>query len=895
METQERYFHLEYFLTFFLFLPLLFLFPEEAAPLRIFLVGGIILGSAVAYISRNQFYSFRRFATLSASLLILSGTVYFVLKSSFLYREVIVICIKSLSLLIVANSFSSCLQGYLNSMQIFSILLFFCICALTKGYSNLFLILAAGFAFNLFAITRIKFYILFNNAKKAREKFQGINMIFIIIILLSALLAWALFINLPLGKVKTWEYLKEEDLITTQEKEEGKGSSLSEEQLQKELTQLAFKLSSTDEMHRVIEAMQDLLIKDKPFAYEVNKAQKDILEIISSPDLAQEAQETEKLRGSIKAYVGKKISNNLVLIKNNINKVIEDNRIGLWQRFAILSAVNKLEYSNSLEGLDKYSEQLQSAVNDESISDEARRQLKQLNNQLREWKAYQTYSKKLDSFQEEINALDENKKQDFNELAQQIRDVNTVSDSRKVDRLVERMRQVSFSEDDKLIDQAQELLKLKKIMLASKEISQLRKKLEEAGQSVDRPPELADALNAVEESREAQEILKKISQLLERLRQDNYFKIPQEAKEILEESVENLIKESVGAFKKKIQESNLPDSGESLLEGLSKMDSGRAEEDITTASAQMQKTVEAFYRQGSITQETRDSFIKETKSIEQLYVVRLGLANIGKQERPVDKDASLDYKEKVANLLQELSVEDEQKERIKKLMHQLDAAQTVSQVEDVLEVINQEMEELAKKENARKIEEIKNIIQAAAEVKKMFILEKDSRNLRKEIEDLKGALPQQAVLLENKLDKLRESKNDQDLLKSATALKELSESKEFENKFKKDESLEVSGNGQQPGGLEIELLPSYAVLPLKTNVTFQSVAIYDNFVKDITPELEWFSSNPSVAFVNPLGLVYANGLGEAEITCRYRGKVSRKSRVTVVEMIPEIESVFITN
>lgn len=895
METQERYFHLEYFLTFLLFLPLLLLFPEEAAPLRIFLVGGIILGAGVAYISRNQFYSFRRFATLSASLLILSGTIYFVLKSSFLYREVIVICIKSLSLLIVANSFSSCLQGYLNSMQIFSILLFFCICALTKGYNNLFLALASGFAFNLLAITRIKFYILFRGSQKAREKFQGINVLFIIIIVLSALLAWALFINLPLGKIKTWEYLKEEDFSSTQEQEKGKGALLSEEQIQKELTELTFKLSSTDEMHRVVEAMQDLLIKEKPFAYEVNKAQNDILEIIGNPDLAREAEKAKELHDSIKAYVGKKISNNLALIKNDINKVIEDYRIGLWQRFAILSSVNKLEYSNSLEGIDKYGEQLQDAVNDESISDEARKQLKQLNNQFREWKAYQAYSRKSDSFQKEIDDLDKNKQEDFNELAQKIRDVNTISDSKSVDKLIEKMRQVSFSEDDKFIDEAQQLLKLKKIMLASKEISQLRKKLEESGQSADRPPELADALNAVEESRDAQEILKKISQLLERLRQDDYFQIPREAKEILEESIENLIKESVDAFKKQIQENNLPDSGESLLEGLKAMDGGSSEEDITAVSAQMQKTLEAFYRQGSITQESRDGLIKETKNIEQLFVTKLELANIGKQDNSPDKDSSLDYKEKVNDLLQDLSPEDEQKERIKKLMDKLDTAQTVFQVGDVLEAVNQEIDALATKGNAKTVEEIKKIIQEASEAKKMFILEKESRSLRKEIEVLKNALPQQAALLENKLDKLRESKSEQDLLKNAVTLKELSESRQFEKKFKTGEFLEVSDNTQQQDRLEIDLLPSYAVLPLKSSVSFKSVAIYDNFVKDIAPELEWFSSNPSVASVDSLGLVYANGIGEAEITCRYRGTLSRKSRVTVVEIIPDSESVFINN
>jgi uncharacterized protein (UPF0147 family) len=895
METKDRYFNLEYFLTFLLFLPLLFLFPEEAAPLRIFLVGGTILGASVAYISRNQFYSFRKLSTLLASLLILAGTVYFVLKSTFLYREIIVICIKSLSLLIVANSFSSCMQGYLNSMQIFSILLFLCICALTKGYNNFFLILSSGFVFNLLAVVRIKFYILFNDPKKAREKHQGINTLFIIVLVLSALLAWVLFINLPLGKIKTLEYLKEDDLSSMEQQEAEKGASLSEEEIQKELTELTFKLSSTDEMHLVLAAIQDLLIKEKPFAYEVNKAQKDILEVINNPILAQDEKKTKELRDLIKAYVGRKISNNLVRIKSGIDKVIEDNRLGLWHRFAILSPVNKLGYSNSLEEIDKYSEQLRTAVNDESIPGEARKQLKQLNNQLKEWKAYQTYSEKLDSFQMRINALDENKKQDFNNLAQQISDVNTISDSNMVDKLIERMRKESFLEDDKLIDEGQQLLKLKKIMLASKEISQLRKKLEESGQSVDRPPELEDALNAIEESRDAQEILRKISKLLDRMREETYFQIPKEAKDVLEESIENLIKESVEAFKKQIQENNLPDSGETLLEGLKTMDSERTKDGVAVASEQMQKSLEVFYRQGSITKESRDNLIKETKEIERLFITRLELENMGKQERSADRESSLDYKEKVIKLMQDLAVEDEQKERIKKLMDKLEDAQTVSQVEDILEVINQGIDALAKRENVRGIEEIKELIQQASEKKKMFILEKDSCNLRREIEALKSALPQQAAFLENKLDKIRESKTEQDLLKNASSLKELSELKQFENKFKKDESLEVSENTEQQEGLKIDLLPSYAVLPLKSSVSFKSVAIYSNFVKEISPELEWFSSNPSVAFVNQLGVVYARGLGEAEIACRYGGKESRKCKVTVVEMLPDSETLFIKN
>jgi spermidine/putrescine-binding protein len=240
----------------------------------------------------------------------------------------------------------------------------------------------------------------------------------------------------------------------------------------------------------------------------VNKAQGDIMDTLDDPALSGDPKAAE-LRGAVKTYAGGKISNSLMRIKNDINKAIENNRIGLGKRFVILSAANKLGYSGSLEGIDRYDEQLRNSINNADIPDEAKQELKQLNNQLREWKAYQVYSKRMESFRQKVDALGESRKDIFEDLARQVDTVNTDSDFDRAGQLIEKIRQVSLVEEDSLIEDAENMLRLKRIMLASKEISQLRERLKESGESVDKPPELEDALSAVEESAWQKEVLER--------------------------------------------------------------------------------------------------------------------------------------------------------------------------------------------------------------------------------------------------------------------------------------------------------------------------------------------------------------------------------------------------
>ncbi|MDO8489059.1 MAG: hypothetical protein Q7S42_02980 [Candidatus Omnitrophota bacterium] len=891
MENKDRFFSLEYFLTFIFLSTLAFFFPQEASSIRICLLAGFIIGSVIAYISYDKLIYFRKLFTLAASILILSWTVYAALKSSFLYRELIVICIISLSLLIVVNSFSLCLRRYLSSVQIFGILLFLCLSALIRDYNKYFLISASGLVIVVSIVAKIKFHNLFTYSEKTSQEYRVVNPLLVTILFLAMFTAWILFMNVPLGQISSRGFLKDEDSISWQEQkpqEQEKNTFLQDEQIQKELTNFTLGLSSADQMHQMLAWMQDLLVQEAPYAFEVSKAEKNIIKALNDQSAIPNLSNTAGLKDRVKRYVDSKITKNLAQIKNNIGKVINDNHIGLLQRFSILSAVNKIEYSDSYASIDKYSQQLKRDINNKFMPDSARKQLSQLSKQLKEWKSFQLFHKKIDSFQDKANTNNVVKREELNDLVKQINEMEKVSAAVKIDKTIEKMLATGSSDESKLIGEAKDLLGLKKEMLASKESSQLRKKLEG---SKDKPNNLEELLNSIEESKDRQDAVKKITQLLESLTEMSNFQLPQEARDMLEAKLDSLIKESSDAVKKQIKETNFVEHGKGLLEDLRKMVSEKNKGKLASSAAKMQKTIEADYKQGNISKEEKDNLIKDTKTTEQLLNMRIELAGMQDKDKAAYEASSLDYMEKASELLQSSSLENEQRELMDKLMEKLANAQTVSQVEDVLSAINQQISASGKKESTAELEKMKELMQKAADAKKMFILEKNGYSLRKNIESLKNVLPQQAAFLQESLDKMKESKTRQDLIENIDALSKSLEIKQTEKAAQSENIPEALVNRGDGGSLKIYLLPDYAILPRGSSILLKSITTYNNFIRESGSELEWFSVDPAIAFVDQHGLVSALGTGQTEILCRYKGGLSVRCKVTVVEVIPQAEAI----
>ena len=77
-------------------------------------------------------------------------------------------------------------------------------------------------------------------------------------------------------------------------------------------------------------------------------------------------------------------------------------------------------------------------------------------------------------------------------------------------------------------------------------------------------------------------------------------------------------------------------------------------------------------------------------------------------------------------------------------------------------------------------------------------------------------------------------------------------------------------------------------MPTNANIALKAVAIYNKiFIKELGPDLEWFSSQPYVAWVDKKGTVHSLSKGGTKISAKYKGVNSQEAEVTVVDKIDE--------
>jgi len=881
MEEKNRYLFLELLFTFFLLEPVIFLFGDNLSPYRLYFTLGLIGGFSLSWFNRNKQSSLTRIFINIGAVGVFIWIIYLLLNSSLLYREAILTFIKGGIVLEVIFSFNSYYPPFLTYIQALSLPLLMCFPIFVKGYNEAHAILVLIYIICWVVILRIKFYKFLKPLKEKKVKQHLSIFISAILFLIIIFVSWLLSYRLSLGKIEKGGFLLEE----SRDSEIESGTLEKEyydlqDKVQKEVSQLIPGFNSREDRYDMLFLLSSL-IKESPSVMETEKAQLGLISRIKTSGPGLEKAEAEEIAIQIKSYLDKKVLFNLKNFRENITDFLKKNKYNILERISVSNLINKMQSADSNQKIKKYGRELRQIINDSSAGDNAKRDLPELAGQLKEWKTFDVYRRNSDSLNKKLDSVDKQSKKEFSDLLSSINSIERLPDFKEVEKRIEKLKETMPSAYKDMIREIEEILDLKSEMFLSGEARDLKEKIESFKLAEDESRELKEEIDDIKDAQDYQKFLKSLSEYQEKIG-ENRINVSAKTKELLEIKKHLLFNEKKEKIKNKLEESNLPDRGAKLLKDLEKLESEKNREKLISNSKKLKEDIEKFLNQGFISNASKDNLVKESEEIKNLFLSELEAEKeAGERETHEEKGGS-DYWKDWEESIEGTSLKEERKEALRQLAKELSKAKAISQIENIKEVAGKEIENLSKdKLKQEEIKRIKETFDSILEIKRVFIVEKTIAALREKIEDLQQVNPQSAEKIQRFLEKIKNSHTSEQLRSQIDALKEYLNSKRLDQEKKPEEIKET-------GILDIYILPSHLVMPVGSSVSLKAVAVYNKiFIKEIGSELEWFSSEPYIAWVDEKGIVHSLAKGKTQIYANYHGQDSQEIEVTVVDKIEE--------
>lgn len=563
MKNKDRYFYLEYFLTFLLLLLVIFLLGEIVSAYRLYLILGLICGFGFGWFNREKSSHLIRFFITIGALGSFVWIIYSLLNSSFFYKEVIIIWIKGTLVLGIILSFNACSTTFLTYIQTLSVPLFMGSPLFIKGYNEISVISILGYFICWFAILRVKFYEFFKSEEGISFKRYYSSSTLIIFFLISIFISGMLFFSIPLGKIRKGGLFTEEG--------RGKEASLDElekeyydlqDKLQKKTARLISELQSPKDKNNLLFLLSSL-IQESSYIIQVNKAEQGLISFLNTPGLGLDKKDIEGLIVLIKTYLDKKISLNLKRIKDSIRDKLTKNPFNIKERVSILNQVNNIQYSNSYQQIRKYESELQAIIDNSLLNIDVKRQLKGLARQFREWKVFEIYRKKSNSLGKKIDSFKQAAaKEEVSRLLSDIDRIDNIADFKEAENTFKRLKGTGSDEFKESIKEIEEVLDLKLEMLLSEKSRKLKEKLEYSNLPEDKIQELKESVDTIKDTKEYQAFSESLSRLQEGIEEDN-IDISAEIEELTETKMYIFTE---GKVKDMPQESILPGPEKKELE-----------------------------------------------------------------------------------------------------------------------------------------------------------------------------------------------------------------------------------------------------------------------------------------------------------------------------------------
>ena len=517
MKDKDVYLGLELFFTFFLLALVIFLSGGLFSfRLRQYLIIGLILGFSFSWFTRQKAnHLIKLFITIGA-VGILVWIIYSILNSSFYYKEIILICLKAAFILEFVLSFNANPHSFLAYIQALSVPLFMSHPIFLKDYSPLSFVLTLGYVICWLAILKVKFYGFINPFRD--KKFRISNTLYLPVILFftSIFISWVFFTHSPLGNIEKGGFFPEggSSLETGLDDLETEYYDL-QDNVQKKVTRLIPEFRSSEDRYAVLKLL-DKFIKDSRYTIELEKAELGLESRLKTPGPGLEKGDTQELTYAMDKYLDKKTALNLKKIKAKIRESLTDNRFKIKNMISVLLRVGKILYNNSYRQVSAYENEIKRIIDTSYVDTKVKKELKELTDQLKEWKAFDIYRQKSVFLDKKIASLDGGLKNELTALLAQIRKIETISDVKETENKIKTLEEGNRQLPADIINDMKEILDLKSQILILEESGSLKEKLEQSGLSEYEVRELKEKVDTIKDAENKQQLSEDLSKFQER-------------------------------------------------------------------------------------------------------------------------------------------------------------------------------------------------------------------------------------------------------------------------------------------------------------------------------------------------------------------------------------------
>ncbi len=472
-----------------------------------------------------------------------------------------------------------------------------------KNYNAGNLILIAAYILGSLILLKSKLHANFRTHQDAKP--ANYLLPFSAFTLISALAACVFFTLIPLKQIKNTGVFFNELL----DEEEAPGGDeelfILQDKIQEELTLAVFQLAETEQKHKALNSF-GLLIQDSPNALSAANAEESLLSILSNPDSGLNKISRQELSALIRKYMSKKIPHQMGRIKENLAGTLQNAGINLGKRFRILKEINNMQQSNSFLELNKNSHALQKDFEKSSLSSGSKKQLKDDTAELRAWRLYQLYRKRLADISEEIDIYTGEKKEELKELINKINNMERSSDAQTIDKKISLFKEKTLPAEKNTALGIEELLSLKLDITAIKERKKLEEKLRFAG-----VPE---------------QVLRDLENENEQLEKSD------ELKQMAKAKIAALIKKIQKEIEELIDKSNPREAGKEFLQELAMMEFSQDSRQVNNSSGKLLDLADRLYGQNRLQKESRDAIAENINDLAQLLNMKLYSNTIPQKE-----------------------------------------------------------------------------------------------------------------------------------------------------------------------------------------------------------------------------------------------------------------------